>query len=99
MSVITITISINVPDGAKVAVSNGGGSSTFTPRPEPAYPEADCPECGASAWRLIKAGVSKTKVDEHGNPKRFNAFYTCGTEGCNGKPPRFTDSAVDELGF
>jgi len=105
----TIVISIQVPDGVDVRVngarqvgsstgsSSGGG--TFTQKPDPTYPPAPCETCGGD-WRLIKAGVSKTKVDENGNPKRFNAFYVCNTPQCDGKPNYdISDPILDELGF
>jgi len=105
----TIVISIQVPDGVDVRVngarqvgsstgsSSGGG--TFTQKPDPTYPPAPCEACGGD-WRLIKAGVSKTKVDENGNPKRFNAFYVCNTPQCDGKPNYdISDPILDELGF
>ena len=103
----TIVISIQVPDGVNVQVngaqqanatrSSGGG--TFTQKPDPTYPPAPCEACGGD-WRLIKAGVSKTKVDENGNPKRFNAFYVCNTPQCDGKPNYdISDPILDELPF
>ena len=102
----TITITIQVPDGVNVQVNGAqranatrsSGSGTFTQKPDPDYPPAPCEVCGGD-WRLIKAGVSKTKVDENGNPKRFNAFYVCGTDGCDGKPGQAMDPILDELGF
>lgn len=105
MSTITITISIDVPGGANVRVGNGGpaaASKPFTPRPDPEYPGGTCPAHGLE-WKLIKAGVSKTKVDENGNPKRFNAFWTCPERGCDEKPDynaeRSDGNALDDLGF
>jgi hypothetical protein len=85
----TITITIQVPDGADVKI--GGGSSAannkaFTPRPDPDFPASACSVCGNGEWRLIKAGYSKTKKNDDGTPKQFNAFYVCGTDGCDGKP-------------
>ena len=103
MSVITITISIDVPDGARVNVSNGGGSSKpFVERAAPPQPAGGCPVHDL-AWTLVKAGVSKTKVDENGNPKRYNAFWTCPERGCDEKPDYSTEraenSAIEELPF
>jgi len=105
----TIVVTIQVPDGVDVRVngarqvgsstgsSSGGG--TFTQKPDPTYPPAPCEACGGD-WRLIKAGVSKTKVDENGNPKRFNAFYVCNTPQCDGKPNYdISDPILDELPF
>ena len=90
----TIVIQIQVPDGVNVEVNGGtsplrqGSSSSqdFTPRPEPDFPEGECPICGNDEWRLIKAGFSKTKKNPDGTAKRFNAFYVCGTQDCDGKP-------------
>jgi hypothetical protein len=91
----TITITIQVPDGVNVNVSGGqqrststgsSGSGDFVQRPDPDFPEDACQVCGNEEWRLIKAGYSKTKKNADGSPKRFNAFYVCGTEGCDGKP-------------
>jgi hypothetical protein len=86
----TIVIQIDVPDDAKVQVRQGNGgsrpvgqdSSDFVPRPDPEYPEGVCPVCGNDEWRMIKAGVSRK------TGKRFNSFYVCNTEGCEGKPGR-----------
>jgi hypothetical protein len=86
----TIIIQIQVPDGVDVKVTQGGQSSKggddFVPRPDPDYPEVACGVCGSGEWRLIKAGYSKTKKNADGTAKRFNAFYVCGTDGCDGKP-------------
>lgn len=86
----TIVVTIQVPDGVNVQVNQGGGQSSggraFTPQPEPDFPPAGCGNCGSEQWRLIKAGLSKTKFNEDGSRKRFNAFYVCGTDGCDGKP-------------
>jgi hypothetical protein len=84
----TITITIQVPDGVDVKIGGGtsaASSKAFTPRPDPDYPGAPCSECGGG-WRLIKAGYSKTKKNEDGTPKQFNAFYVCATDDCDGKP-------------
>lgn len=95
----TITITIQVPDGVDVKVGGGQaapqGNSNFTPRPDPDYPDAPCAVCG-NDWRLIKAGFSKTKKNEDGTPKRFNAFYVCATDGCDGKPG---EGVVESLPF
>ena len=110
MPTITIQISITVPEGAKVSVQSGGQASgqqprAFTPRPDPEFPGWDplCPQHGVE-WTLRPAGVSRTKVDESGNPKRYNAFWACPERGCNEKPERRPDNdgggAVDDaLGF
>jgi hypothetical protein len=84
----TIQITITVPDGVEIQVSGGsqqGGGKPFVERPDPDYPAGPCPECGGG-WRLIKAGYSKTKKNPDGSPKRFNAFYVCATDDCDGKP-------------
>jgi hypothetical protein len=106
VSVITITISVNVPDGSSVSVASGGSktasSKPFVERPAPPQPEGFC-EIHDKEWVLVPAGRSKTKVDENGNPKRYNAFWTCPERGCDNKPPFNRDapaaSAVDELDF
>jgi len=101
----TIVVTIQVPDGANVQVNQGGqqqqggGNGDFIPRPDPGYPDGACVECGSEQWRLIKAGFSKTKKNPDGTAKRFNAFYVCGTDGCNGKPGQAADPILDELGF
>lgn len=105
----TIQITIQVPDGVDVKVTQGGqqskgGGKEFVERPEPPYPEGVyCEQCGNDEWRLVKAGFSKTKKNPDGSPKRFNAFYTCATQNCDGKPPRERDEDssgyVDQLPF
>jgi hypothetical protein len=102
----TIVITIQVPDGANVQVTQGGqqqaqggGNGDFVARPAPDFPDAPCANCGSEQWRLIKAGFSKTKKNPDGSPKRFNAFYVCGTDGCDGKPGQVADPVLDELGF
>jgi hypothetical protein len=87
----TITITISVPDGVEIRVDGGGSSpqrsssKPFVERPDPPYPSAPCPVCG-NDWKKINAGFSKTKKNDDGTPKRFNAFYVCQTDGCDGKP-------------
>ena len=48
----------------------------------------NCEQCG-NEKKLVPAGVSKFKKDKFGNPKKYDAFYTC--EACNpytkGKKP------------
>jgi len=85
----TITITIQVPDGVNVAVNNGGQAQQrpFREQPDPPRPDGYC-EIHDMDWKLIPAGVSKTKVDDNGNPKRFNAFWICPERGCDNKPPR-----------
>lgn len=94
----TITITIQVPDGVQVQV---GGAPTrqadnkpFVRQPDPPYPGGSCPVHGED-WKLIKGGVSKTKVDENGNPKPFNGFYVCPINDCDQKPPRPGDVVVE----
>ena len=103
----TIQITIQVPDGVDVKVSQGGqqqrapqggGNSDFTPRPDPEYPPQACEVCG-NDWRLIKAGFSKTKKNPDGTAKRFNAFYVCQTDGCDGKPNYEAEPDGDALPF
>jgi hypothetical protein len=101
----TIQILITVPDGVDVKVGGSaqqGSSKPFVERPDPGFPQSSCPECGSSNWRLIKAGYSKTKKNEDGTPKRFNAFYVCGTDNCDGKPGQemaMEDVSGDQLPF
>lgn len=101
----TITITIQVPDGVNVQVGGAQqqqqqGNSDFVARPDPDYPDSGCVVCGNEQWRLIKAGFSKTKKNPDGTPKRFNAFYVCGTEGCDGKPGQVVeDFSSDQLPF
>lgn len=83
----TIQILITVDDDVDVKIGgNTQSTKPFVERPEPGYPQSSCPECGSREWRLIKAGYSKTKMNPDGTRKRFNAFYVCGTENCDGKP-------------
>jgi hypothetical protein len=93
----TVTITLQIPDGVAVSVNQSGqqqqGNSDFVPRPDPDYPDAPCAVCG-NDWRLIKAGFSKTKKNADGSPKRFNAFYVCATEGCDGKPGESVVEAI-----
>jgi hypothetical protein len=95
----TIVITIQVPDGVNVQVGQGqqpAQTQDFTPRPDPAHPGGVCPEHGTD-WRLVKAGFSKTKKNDDGTPKRFNAFWVCSTQGCNEKPPRASDNQDQPL--
>jgi len=91
----TIVISIQVPDGVNVQVNQGGqqraSNAPFTERPAPPQPDGYCEEHDMN-WKLVPAGVSRTKVDDDGNPKRFNAFWACPSRGCNNKPPRNDDA-------
>jgi hypothetical protein len=85
----TIQILITVPDGVEVQVGGSaqqGNNKPFIERGEPDFPSGSCAVCGSSNWRLIKAGYSKTKKNDDGTPKRFNAFYVCATDDCDGKP-------------
>ncbi len=94
----TITISITVPDGADVRITQGApgparNERPFVPKPDPPYPGGVCPIHGTD-WKLIKGGFSKTKTNADGTPKRFNGFYVCEVDGCDEKPPKedsFTD--------
>jgi hypothetical protein len=84
MSTITITISIDVPAGSNVRVSQGGGSDRpFVARPDPIYPEWD-PTCAVHGedWKLVPSGTSK----KTGKP--YNAFFACPARDCNEKPAR-----------
>lgn len=89
----TIVIQIQVPDGVDVRVSQGGavsptrgGDKPFVERQPPPPPtDGGCPVHGVD-WRLVPAGVSRTKTNADGSPKRFNAFWACPTRGCDEKP-------------
>lgn len=97
-----ITIQISVPDGAEVRVNNGGqqqqqqAQRPFVAQSAPAYPGGVCPEHGEE-WNLVPAGVSRSKVDANGNPKRYNAFWTCPAQGCQQKPPK--PNAVEDVTY
>jgi len=88
----TITITIQVPDGVDVKIGGGSqpqqsGGKPFVAQPDPPYPGGLCPEHGVE-WKKINAGYSKTKVNEDGTPKRFNAFWVCPEQDCDEKPGR-----------
>ena len=93
-----ITIQISVPDGVEVRVNGGQqqqqAQRPFVPRADPAYPGGVCP-LHREDWKLVPAGVSRTKVDENGQPKRFNAFYTCPVRDCSEKPQK--PSVVEDV--
>ena len=95
-----IVITINVPDGVAVQVNGnaqqGQPARAFTPRPDPEYPGGVCPLHGED-WKLIPAGYSKTKRDENGQPKRYNAFWTCPIRDCTEKPEK--PSAVEDVTY
>jgi len=85
----TITITISVPDGVNVSVGQGqAASKPFVAREAPPAPDDYCPVHDV-AWKLVPAGVSKTKFDDNGNPKPYNAFWACPERGCNEKPGRY----------
>lgn len=84
----TIVITIQVPDGASVHVSQGGGEDEFVERAAPDRPDGECPIHG-TPWRLVKAGVSKR------TGKRYNAFWACSTQNCDVKPGQ----VIEELPF
>jgi len=88
----TIIISIQVPDGVNVQVSqgNGGTDRPFVQRPDPPDPGGYCPvhEVG---WNLIPAGVSKR------TNKPYNAFWTCPEMGCDQKPQMGRPSNVIDM--
>ena len=77
----TIVLTITVPDGVTVDVRQSQGAAT---RQAPT-PEGGCPIHGV-AWKIIPAGFSKTKFDDNGNPKHYDAFATCPERNCNEKP-------------
>jgi len=91
----TIVITLQVPDGVNVSVGQSQASSKpFVAREDPPVPNGYCP-IHEVPWKLIPAGVSRTKVDDQGNPKRFNAFYVCSEQGCNEKPPKVNENITD----
>lgn len=45
-------------------------------------PPTNCPICSAPI-KYIPAGLSKTKVDEQGNPKPYNEFWACENRECD----------------
>jgi hypothetical protein len=84
-------------------VSQGGQQQQrpFVAQDAPPQPDGYCPQHDV-AWNLVPAGVSKTKVDDQGNPKPYNAFWACPERGCDQKPPRgqaMTDLTGDALPF
>ena len=88
MKVITLTIS--VPDGVDVHVNSGSSvqpQRAFVPQSDPPYPGGVCPEHGEE-WKLVPSGFSRTKVNQDGSPKRYNAFWTCPVRDCQQKPQR-----------
>ena len=101
-----VIIRIQVPDGVDVKVGGTaapqqGNSKPFVAQPDPPYPGGTCPEHGTE-WKKINAGYSKTKVNEDGSPKRFNAFWVCSEQGCDEKPGRemvIEDVSGDALPF
>jgi len=97
-----ITIQISVPDGVEVRVNGTGQAAAqpqraFVPQADPVYPGGVCPVHGEE-WNLVPAGLSKTKVDANGNPKRYNAFWTCPNYDCNQKPQK-ASVVEDVTGF
>lgn len=58
----------------------------FTPLPDPDDPGGACPEHG-TAWRMVPSGTSKKPPY-----KKYNAFWTCSTQGCNIKPGQIVES-------
>jgi hypothetical protein len=87
-----VVITIQIPDGVNVQVSQGqqqAASKPFVERPDPPYPGGVCPVHGTEC-KKINAGFSKTKKNEDGSPKRFNAFFVCSEAGCDEKPGQET---------
>lgn len=89
----TITITIQVPDGVNVNVSQGaaqrssGNGDDFVER-EPSDPVTDeCPIHGKE-WELVAAGVSRK------TGKRYNAFWTCPVRDCPAKPWETAESSL-----
>jgi len=88
----TIVITLQVPDGVEVRVNGGGQAVAQPPRPfapqaDSPYPGGVCPEHGEE-WKLVPAGFSKTKINQDGSPKRYNAFWTCPVRDCQQKSQR-----------
>lgn len=86
----SIIITIQVPDGVNVSVGSSSSQTQgkpFVARDAPPEPSGVCPEHELD-WKLVPAGFSRTKVDDQGNPKRYNAFWACPERGCIEKPPR-----------
>lgn len=82
-----IVIRISVPDGVAVRVEGqqSGETRPFVERPAPPHPSGYCPVHDVD-WILQPAGVSKTKTNPDGSPKRYNAFWKCPERGCDQKP-------------
>ena len=77
----TVVITLTIPDGVTVDVRQSqGGQQGSAPRPEGGCPIHDVP------WKIIPAGFSKTKRDDNGQPKHYDAFATCPERNCNEKP-------------
>jgi len=88
MSTITITLTIDIPDGANVRVQQGNGGSRSD---RPFVPI--CAVFGAGGvprGRLVPSGVSKK------TNKPYNAFYACSVQGCNEKPARQDETSQTE---
>ncbi len=85
MNRITITLTIDVPEGVTPSVDYGAAPRAV-PQAQPAQGTSSpasgwaCPEHGTS--KVVPAGTSK----KTGKP--YNAFTACGEQGCDQKPPR-----------
>lgn len=83
MSTITITVQIDVPEGARVNVHSSGAaaapSSTAAAAHSPDFGWT-CPQHGTV--RTVPGGVSK----KTGKP--YSAFLVCGEQECDERPPR-----------
>lgn len=94
----TVVITLTIPDGVEVRVqqgsteqappSAGGRPPDGAPRSSdaPTRPEGWCIQHDQD-WVLVPAGVSKTKTNQDGSPKRYGAFWACPTRGCSSRPP------------
>ena len=90
MNRVTITLTIDVPDGVRVTPSvdygavpaRAAGPTGPTPAagPPPAAGGWVCPEHGTS--KVVPAGTSKK------TGKEYKAFTVCAEQGCDEKPPR-----------
>ena len=85
MKTIPITFYLTVPDGVEVNIEQG---QPFKAQPDPEKPTGACPEHG-TPWRLVPEGISKK------TGRRYNAFWTCSTQGCDIKPGQ----VIDQLPF
>ena len=95
----TVIITLTIPDGVEVrmqqgsadqAAHNANGRPPDAPSAPagtpPTHPDGWCVQHDQD-WVLVPAGVSKTKTNQDGSPKRYGAFWACPTRGCSSRPP------------